>query len=98
MPMPLYEFRCADCGSFDLSMSMSEVGPAAPCPRCSRSAPRLLGAPRLGRGGSAAMRAHDAAARTASEPGVVSGALPGSSRRPPRPVTTDPRHRLLPRP
>lgn len=96
--MPLYEFRCTDCGSFDLSMSMSEVGAATPCPRCSRSAPRVLGVPRLGRGASAAMRMHDAAARTASEPGVVSGALPGTPRGPSRPVTTDPRHRSLPRP
>ncbi|MCD2141346.1 MULTISPECIES: FmdB family zinc ribbon protein [Rhodococcus] len=98
MQMPLYEFRCADCGPFDVSVPMSEVSASAPCPRCEQQSRRSLTPPRLGRGGSAAMRLHDATARTASEPDVVSGSLPGVSRRPSRPVTTDPRHRTLPRP
>ncbi|MEU5841956.1 zinc ribbon domain-containing protein [Rhodococcus sp. NPDC047139] len=98
MPMPLYEFRCAECGPFDLSVPMSEVSASTRCPQCGGHARRLLTPPRLGRGGSTAMRLHDATARTASEPDVVSGALPGTSRRPSRSVTTDPRHRSLPRP
>ncbi|WP_309568827.1 zinc ribbon domain-containing protein [Rhodococcus pyridinivorans] len=98
MQMPMYEFRCADCGPFDVSVPMSEVSASAPCPRCEQQSRRSLTPPRLGRGDSAAMRLHDATARTASEPDVVSGSLPGVSRRPSRPVTTDPRHRTLPRP
>ncbi|WP_308196980.1 FmdB family zinc ribbon protein [Rhodococcus sp. CH91] len=98
MPMPLYEFRCDECGPFDVSLPMSEVSAAAPCPSCAQPARRALTPPRLGRGGSTAARLHDATARTASEPGLVSGALPGAPRRPSRPVTTDPRHRSLPRP
>ncbi|MCK0089786.1 zinc ribbon domain-containing protein [Rhodococcus sp. HNM0563] len=96
--MPLYDFRCAECGPFDASIPMNDVGPSTACPSCGQHAPRAITAPRLGRGSSTAMRLHDATARTASEPGVVSGELPGGPRRAPRPVSTDPRHRLLPRP
>ncbi|MGN5239039.1 MULTISPECIES: FmdB family zinc ribbon protein [unclassified Rhodococcus (in: high G+C Gram-positive bacteria)] len=95
--MPLYDFRCVECGLFDASIPMGDVGPSTACPSCGKQASRAITAPRLGRGASAAMRLHDATARTASDPHVVSGALPGGARQS-RPVSTDPRHRLLPRP
>ncbi|WP_407441280.1 FmdB family zinc ribbon protein [Rhodococcus sp. (in: high G+C Gram-positive bacteria)] len=96
--MPLYEYRCVDCGPFDVSVSMSDVRPTTVCPACAAESPRAITAPRFGRGPTAAMRVLDSTARTASEPAVVSGAVPGRPRTPPRPVTTDPRHRMLPRP
>jgi len=98
LPMPLYEYRCVDCGPFDVSAPMSDVRPTTACPACAAESLRAVTAPRLARGRTAAMRVLDSTARTASEPAVVSGAIPGRPRTPPRPVTTDPRHRMLPRP
>ncbi|MEV4635179.1 zinc ribbon domain-containing protein [Rhodococcus coprophilus] len=97
MPMPLYEYRCAECGPFDLFVPMSEVRPDAACPSCAGASRRAVTAPRLGYGRTTAMRLLDSTARTASEPAVVSGSIPGRPRTPPRPVSTDPRHRMLPR-
>ncbi len=38
--MPLYEFRCPQCGPFDLHRTMREATEAAPCPACDQSAQR----------------------------------------------------------
>jgi len=32
--MPLYEFYCADCGTFTLARKLSETSSAAQCPIC----------------------------------------------------------------
>ncbi|MFF2556450.1 FmdB family zinc ribbon protein [Nocardia sp. NPDC058058] len=92
--MPLYEFRCRDCGSFDRSFSMAAVPDAADCPECAGSSRRQVGGGAFVRPGSAAARLIDATTRTASEPAVV-GAPAGRSR---APVTRNPLHRKLPRP
>ncbi|WP_261624032.1 FmdB family zinc ribbon protein [Nesterenkonia marinintestina] len=93
--MPIYEFSCRRCGRFDASRPMSSVPDALDCPTCAQDSPRVISAVGLSRAGSPAARTIDAAARTASEPPVVTGA-PGRPRS--APVTTDPRHRRLPRP
>ncbi|WP_254699263.1 FmdB family zinc ribbon protein [Rhodococcus sp. SGAir0479] len=95
--MPLYQFRCDHCGSFDRSYSMTAVPEAADCPACAGPARRQITAPRLGHGNSAPMRLLDATARSASEPAVVQGTRPGA-RRATQKVTTNPLHRKLPRP
>lgn len=95
--MPRYDFRC-ECGDeFTATYPMSEVPTVADCPRCRGSARRLMSAPNLGRTGSAAFGLIDRAARSAHEPEVVSGSLPGSRRRPGTPVTSNPLHATLPR-
>ena len=38
--MPLYEFRCPDCGPFDLRCTMHDAAATAPCPSCDRPAGR----------------------------------------------------------
>ena len=38
--MPLYEFRCADCGPFDLRCDMRDAAATAPCPSCDEPAQR----------------------------------------------------------
>jgi putative FmdB family regulatory protein len=43
--MPLYEFRCGDCGIFDLWRSMAECTNPAYCPSCNESAQRIFSAP-----------------------------------------------------
>lgn len=32
--MPIYQYRCDPCGSFDLHRAMAEVTSSAPCPNC----------------------------------------------------------------
>ena len=43
--MPLYEFRCADCGLFDQWRTMAESSAPANCPSCHEPAKRLFSAP-----------------------------------------------------
>lgn len=96
--MPLYEFRCASGDVFEAMFAMAEVPDAVPCPGCGEDARRRVSPPRLSRTGTAAFRAVDSAARSASEPAVVTGTPPG--RRKPRgaAVTRNPLHAKLPRP
>jgi putative FmdB family regulatory protein len=85
--VPLYEFRCADCGPFDLRRGMQDAPAAAPCPSCARPAGRVYtvsgGGPSSGplRGADKLDRARVDRARS-GEP-VVTG--PPSGRRLPRP-------------
>ncbi|WP_330847808.1 zinc ribbon domain-containing protein [Prescottella equi] len=95
--IPLYQFRCAQCGPFDRHFPMADVPDSSDCPHCASDGRRQITATRLGRGGTASMRLLDATARSASEPTVVSGPAPGA-RRTPQKVTTNPLHRKLPRP
>nr|WP_137725592.1 zinc ribbon domain-containing protein [Prescottella subtropica] len=95
--MPLYQFRCAQCGPFDAAHPMTSVPDAADCPDCGEVSRRQITVPRLGRGSSTAMHLLDATARSAHEPAVVTGARPGT-RHTIQKVTTDPLHRKLPRP
>ncbi|WP_067813319.1 FmdB family zinc ribbon protein [Nocardia inohanensis] len=92
--MPLYEFRCRDCGSFDRSFSMAAVPDLTECPGCAAASRRQVGGGAFVRPGSAAARLIEATRRTASEPAVV-GAPKG---RVSAPVTRNPLHRKLPRP
>ncbi len=39
--MPLYEFRCPQCGPFDLRRDMQDVADAAVCPSCDQPARRV---------------------------------------------------------
>ncbi|MGG6269631.1 FmdB family zinc ribbon protein [Leptolyngbya sp. AN03gr2] len=40
--MPLYEFKCDDCGVFDVWRSMSESSNAASCPECNEPGKRIF--------------------------------------------------------
>lgn len=94
--VPTYVFRCAEgCVDFTERHPMSAIPDAARCPSCAASARRIVGAPALGVGDSAAMRLQDATRATADRPSVVTG-LPASSRR--TPTSSNPWHRKLPRP
>ena len=84
--MPLYEFRCPDCGPFDLRCDMADAASTALCPSCTQAAPRRysvgVGRPPSGalRDAGRADRARADRARS-GEP-VVTG--PPSGRRLPR--------------
>lgn len=45
--MPLYEFRCDDCGIFDEWRTMAECNIPAHCPDCCQSAKRVFSAPAI---------------------------------------------------
>jgi putative FmdB family regulatory protein len=40
--MPLYEFRCADCGLFEEWRSIADCGNPAHCPACTQAAKRIF--------------------------------------------------------
>jgi putative FmdB family regulatory protein len=40
--MPVYEFECAKCGSFDEIRSLEQSRAAASCPYCGSSSPRVF--------------------------------------------------------
>ncbi|MFI8566084.1 FmdB family zinc ribbon protein [Rhodococcus sp. NPDC078407] len=95
--MPTYSFRCAQrCAPVEQRFSMADAPSAVTCPECGRTATRQISSPALGRGNSAAMKAHDASRATADTPAVVSS-LPQQGRSSSR-TTTNPLHRRLPRP
>jgi putative FmdB family regulatory protein len=45
--MPLYEFKCNECGVFDLWRTMAESSSPADCPTCQAAARRIFSAPML---------------------------------------------------
>ncbi|MET0451003.1 MAG: zinc ribbon domain-containing protein [Mycobacterium sp.] len=94
--MPTYRYQCADCGGFELVRSMSEAADPTPCPGCREPARRVFGLRTTGFVETGLRAAMDASARSADAPSVVTS-VPGRARRATR-ITTDPRHRRLPRP
>lgn len=47
--MPVYVFRCRECGQFELARPMAKASDEACCPRCLREARRVFTPPRLTR-------------------------------------------------
>jgi putative FmdB family regulatory protein len=95
--MPTYVFRCEQvCPDFTAQYAMSAMPDDVDCPVCGTTARRIVGAPALGVGGSAAMRLQDRTRATADRPEVVAGPPPAHRNRPA--VSTNPLHRKLPRP
>jgi len=45
--MPLYEFKCNDCGVFDMWRIMAESSIPAHCPVCEKIASRIFSPPML---------------------------------------------------
>ncbi|MGH3087937.1 MAG: FmdB family zinc ribbon protein [Rubrobacteraceae bacterium] len=43
--MPLYEFLCENCGSFDRHRPLGEANETMPCPECGENARRVYCAP-----------------------------------------------------
>ncbi|MBF8221546.1 FmdB family zinc ribbon protein [Halomonas sp. 328] len=66
--MPIYEFDCPRCGSFDALLPMREREAPRPCPGCGTPAPRRLSAPRLALMPHARRQAHVTNERSAHEP------------------------------
>jgi putative FmdB family regulatory protein len=45
--MPLYEYRCDDCGGFDAWRTIAERDVPAPCPKCQITGKRIFSPPAL---------------------------------------------------
>ncbi|WP_102226996.1 FmdB family zinc ribbon protein [Acidimangrovimonas sediminis] len=71
--MPVYDYRCADCGPFTLLSPMAEASAAQSCPACGAQAPRaILTAPRLATMPGATRRAHETNEKSRHAPGFTS--------------------------
>jgi len=69
--MPVYVFRCRECGSFELSRPMADVGTAAYCPSCLGEARRVFTPPSLTRLSTPMRRVLEKDEASAHEPRVV---------------------------
>lgn len=45
--MPLYEYRCNDCGDFEVWRTMTESNAPTDCPQCSQTAVKIFSAPNI---------------------------------------------------
>lgn len=45
--MPIYEFRCNDCGEFEELRSLAASSAPANCPQCGEVAPKIFSAPNI---------------------------------------------------
>ena len=45
--MPLYDYKCAECGPFDVWRKMAEVTTPLACPSCGATAARVFTAPNI---------------------------------------------------
>ena len=93
--MALYDYLCAECGPFEISLAFGTAGRRESCIICGRSAERTYNPPVVTSPRSALNRAKETADRSAHEPQIVTGPLPrtASRRRSPNPL-----HTKLPRP
>lgn len=94
--MAIYQYRCAECGPFDVSRPIGTAASAETCAACGGGASRVFTPPLLARTSRPFARALQAQEASAHEPQVVKRA-PEAPRRPAAPPA-DPRHALLPRP
>ena len=67
--MPTYDYRCADCGSFDAMRSLALRNDPAACPVCAAASPRVfVSAPRLACASPEQRRASDTNERAQHTP------------------------------
>ena len=69
--MPLYEFECETCGSFDVWLLMNELSSPVHCPTCQAPARRVFTPPNLVRTPPAVRKARALEEKSAHEPDVV---------------------------
>lgn len=70
--MPVYEFLCPSCGTFEERRSFEASGEPVPCPECAEEARRVYSMPATRRIPTGLSRAMDRSEKSASEPEVVS--------------------------
>jgi putative FmdB family regulatory protein len=96
--MALYEFACPGCRPIEAYFPMGSAPESIECPECGGRAPRVYSAPYLSVSGRAAFKLIDSTQKSAHEPQVIDGALPQTTRKRARTMTSHPLYRKLPRP
>jgi putative FmdB family regulatory protein len=81
--VPLYAFHCESCGPFEEWRLLSDYSKPARCPRCDASATRVFTPPNLVRTPEPIRKARMLEEKSAHEPDVVCGPLPGTKRHKP---------------
>ncbi len=71
--MPLYDYRCHECGVFEAWAKMANSADAADCPTCGQAAERLVTAPMVPTLTPTLRDAYSRNERSAHEPRMVSG-------------------------
>lgn len=67
--MPVYEYQCPDCGTFEALRSMAQYQAPLACPVCAKSAQRILAtAPALATLSASTRQAHSVNERSAHAP------------------------------
>src|SRR5215212_7747696 len=69
--MPIYEYACHPCGTFEQWRAFSQANDPAYCPSCGRSARRVYSAPNLVKTPKAISTVRDRSERSAEAPEVV---------------------------
>ena len=69
--MPLYEYRCDDCGTFSAIRKMSESSMQGICGDCGAACERIISAPYFAILGKEQRVAHERNEKSAHEPGTM---------------------------
>ena len=93
MPMATYEYRCPDCGRFEVHLPIGTATATGECPACHRPSPRVFSSPYLSRVPSAVAAALTREERSQEAPEVITSAPPKRREPPPHPALA-----RLPRP
>jgi putative FmdB family regulatory protein len=94
--MPIYVYKCPECGYFEAQFSMSAVRQSVRCPDCGRAARKVVTTPHLARTPVALARQRERAEASRESPEVVP-AVPAEAPRRARPAW-NPKWASLPRP
>ncbi len=96
--MAIYEYRCDEDGSFEVSARLDAPPKSAACPVCNIEARRVYSKPMLSRAPRALVTAIDRAEKSRYEPEVVTSLPPVDARRRTPVLPLTPTLRRLPRP
>ena len=79
--MPVYEYKCEDCGVFETMAPMRQFADPCDCPACGAASPRvMLSVPHLSAVSSTTRRAHEVNERASDSPRHSSDGPPQSGR------------------
>ncbi|TMR16597.1 zinc ribbon domain-containing protein [Nonomuraea turkmeniaca] len=78
--MATYEYRCVDCGRFEVRLPIGTAATASECPVCHGPAPRVFSSPYLNRVPAAVAAARVRAEQSQDLPEVVTSVPPKRGR------------------
>ncbi len=96
--MAIYEYRCDQDGTFDVTRPLGTAPPSVPCQTCGTEARRVFSAPMLRSPHREILAAIDHSKKSAHEPEVVTSIPSAGDRKPGRMAKMTPKLARLPRP